>query len=62
MKVKELIEELKELDQEREILIGIGEDEERILYDDIDQILIQTFSEEQNYIICNTDYVEWIMN
>lgn len=60
MKVKELIEKLQQLDQDKEIVIGVIDSEYGDLKSDIETILLQKdiISEEEQYVICDLDYME----
>lgn len=60
MKVKELIEKLQQLDQNKEIVIGVIDSEYGDLKSDIETILLQKdiISEEEQYVICDLDYME----
>lgn len=60
MKVKELIEKLQQLDQNKEIVIGVIDSEYGDLKSDIETILLQKdiISEEEQYVICDLDYIE----
>lgn len=59
MKVKELIKELKELDQEKEILIGTGDYELGEVESEIEGIMIKPIfpDDKENYVIYDESYV-----
>lgn len=60
MKVKVLIEKLKQLDQDKEIVIGVVDSEYGDLKSDIETILLQKdiIFEDEQYVICDLDYME----
>ncbi|MGV2640037.1 hypothetical protein GNF86_01090 [Clostridium perfringens] len=60
MKVKELIEKLQQLDQDKEIVIGVIDSEYGDLKSEIERIILQEdiFDTVEEYVICDSDYIE----